>query len=158
MKIILTLNFATNNFLFTEGDTLRDSMLQWINNEDLSLNQTSDLLDVMSGTGLNEKDLEQLGIPSREVVPFDIKRLYNIANAGYDKMFLNEDWILDYNSASGFKFCPFCYSFKSGGRRFYVLNVAGRNIILSNYNKSWTIIPLKHPGDKVSRYVPVNKE
>lgn len=154
MKIILT-NFSTHKFFYTNGDTLKNAIFPWIKNEDVVIDPQANILDVLSGTGFSQKDLEAINFPFRNLLPFNIRGLFNIADSGKEPLYLNKDWTLDYNNAIDFKFCPFCYSFKSNSRRFYVINLNGQDIILSNYRGSWSVVPLKFPGDKVSNYVPV---
>ena len=158
MNIILTLlNFSTNKFLFTEGATLSEAIMPWLKDENSKISDSVDILDIMSGTGFNKESLEYLGIEDRNVLAFDIRKLFNKAAANFQPLYLDEDWVMDFPNASEFKFSPYCYSFKSGSRRFYVLNLNGMNMILSNYRGNWNIVPLKYPGDMISNYVPVNK-
>lgn len=156
MRIILTHNFSTNKFLFTEGRTLKEAIMPWLKDENFKISNSVDILDVMSGTGFDKEDLEYLGIEDRNILPFEIRKLFNKAAANFQPLYLDKDWKMDYSNATEFKFCPYCYSFKSGSRRFYVFNLNGNNLILSNYRKNWYIVPLKHPGDIISNYVPVN--
>lgn len=154
MRIILT-NFSTHKFFYTNGETLKDAIHPWIKNENAVVNPTANILDVLSGTGFSKEDFDNLRFKSTNVLPFDIRGLFNIADSGKEPLYLNKDWILDYENANDFKFCPYCYSFKSNSRRFYVLNLNGQYLILSNYRGSWSIIPLKFPSDNVGNYVPI---
>lgn len=154
MNIIIT-NFASYNFLFTEGDSLREAMMPWIKDEHLQVKPYVNILDLLSGADLGKDDFESLGLPGNKVYKFDLDQLYKVAPAGFDVLNLNQDWILDYNNANSFKFCPYCYSFKSGTRRFYVLNLEGNDLILSNYRGSWSILPLRYNADRFSNYVPI---
>ena len=87
-----------------------------------------------------------------------LPNLFNKASASFEPLFLNRDWTMDYSNASEFKFCPFCYSFKSGSRRFYVLITASYGpIILCNYRGTWNTVPLKYPGDIIDKYIPLTK-
>lgn len=157
MKIILTYNFSTHRFYTTSGNTLKEAIMPWVKGVSEDIPNKANILDVMSGTGFTSDSFEKLGFETKDVFPFDVKSLFNKADATFEPLVLNEDWKLDFNNSKDFKFCPFYYSFKSGSRRFYVLNLGGMNIILSNYQKEWTVLPLKYPGDTLNKYVPVNK-
>lgn len=158
MKIIKTVNFSTHNYLWTSGRTLREAIYPWIKNKDTVYEmkrEPDDIVNVLSGTGFSKEHKESLGIKNGMVLPLNIQKLYLLGDSGYDELPLSSDWILNFNTAKEFKFNPYCYSFKSAGRRFYVLNLEGNFIILSYYQKSWNAVPLKHPADRVSNYVPI---
>lgn len=156
---ILQTNFASYNFIFTEGRDLKEAIRPWLkdNKRNLMIKPYADIVEVLSGAGLSEEAFEKIGIQERRAVAFDLEHLFNIASAYFKSLELNDDWRLDYNSASDFKFCPYCYSFKSKGRRFYVLNI-GNGIVLSNYRGIWGVVPLEYSSDKFRNYVPLNKE
>lgn len=154
MKIIIT-NFSSYKYLTTDGDNLREAILPWKNDNTSVISEKVNILDVLSGSGLTEEKLKGLGVENTTLIPFNIKKLYNIAEAGFDTLNLNSDWVLDYNKSNSFKFCPYFYSFKSNGRRFYVLKLNGNPTVLSNYRGVWGFLPLKHGGDQVTNYVPI---